>query len=123
MTTPGEHSPTTSPPPSDDPSFGGMHVITVRYIDGREVHVPCVCVWCELWRTVDFREMREQYENRMDEWVKSELLTDDASDTKGILIAPGTVTQETYDALGSHMVELLNGGPTIPAPPIEDEPE
>jgi hypothetical protein len=77
MTTPGEPSPTTSPPPSDDgedmTSDGGMHVITLRYADGSEVRVPCVCVWCELWRTVDFREMREQYENRMDEWVKSEL--------------------------------------------------
>jgi hypothetical protein len=56
-----------TPSPSDDD--GGMHVVIATFEDGHTERIRCPCAGCELWRTVDFRAMREQYERSLDEWV------------------------------------------------------
>jgi hypothetical protein len=48
---------------------GGMHTITATFEDGHTERIRCMCEWCELWRTVDFKAMRDEYERALNRAV------------------------------------------------------
>ena len=67
MTTPGSDSRTGFQPLSEDD--GGLHVIIATFEDGHTERYRCPCATCDLWRSVDFQAMRNDYERRLDERI------------------------------------------------------
>jgi len=69
-----------------------MHVITATFEDGHTERYACPCPLCDLWRSVDLRAMRKEYERLLDENIKnvrSAIVYGSIADQAGIVNHPG----------------------------------